>query len=96
MQELEKLLSVDGIPNSELVVPNGVLVSVKDEGLLEHEKDNALFAALGNDKQPSQHRTPVLAKHDTKHDICLTSCLKSALLTLCCRNSFLILWTMLD
>lgn len=96
MQELEKLLSVDGIANRELVVPSGVLVPVKDEGLLEYEKDNALFAAQGNDKQPSQLSTPVLAKHDTKYDIRLTSPLKSPLLALCCTNSFLILWTRLD
>lgn len=50
MQELEKLLSVDDIANRELVVPSGALVHVKDEGFLEYEKDNSLFAVLGNDK----------------------------------------------
>lgn len=53
MQELEKLLSVDGAANRELVVPSEVLVPCKDEELLEYKKDNALFAAWGNDKQPS-------------------------------------------
>ncbi|KAF4788371.1 hypothetical protein TURU_161485 [Turdus rufiventris] len=96
LQEQEKLLSVSDIGNRELVVPSGVIVPVKDEGLLEYEEDNALFAVLGNDKQPSQPSTLVLAKHDTKHDICLTSSLKLPLLVLCCRNSFLILWTILD
>lgn len=47
MQEQEKLLSVSDIGNRELVVPSGILVPVKDEGLLEYEEDNALFAVLG-------------------------------------------------
>lgn len=95
MQELEKLLSVDDIANRELVVPSGALAHVKDEGFLEYEKDNSLFIVLGNDKQPSQPSSPVLAKHDTKYYICLTSSLNSRLPVLCCRNSFLILWTLL-
>lgn len=53
MQELEKLLPLDVIANRELVVPSEVLVPFKDEGLLEYKKDNALFAAQRNDKQPT-------------------------------------------
>lgn len=83
MQEPGKLLSVDGIANRELVVPNGALVCARDEGLLEYEKDNSLFAVLGNDKQLSQPSSLLLAKHDTKYDICLTSSLNSHLLVLC-------------
>lgn len=53
MQELKKLLPLDVIANRELVVPSEVPVPFKDEGLLEYKKDNALFAAQRNDKQPT-------------------------------------------
>lgn len=42
---MEKLQSADGTANSELLVP------FKDKVLLEYNKDNAIFAVQGNDKQ---------------------------------------------
>lgn len=76
MRELQKLLSVDGTANKELVVPSEVLVPFKDKGFLEYKIVLSLQHRGLISSQHSQSITPVFGKHDTKYNFCLAPSLK--------------------